>query len=115
MIACYRIITAADNPVTAVARWPYSHHFSERLDREREDIADAALGLDHARGTGVDFQVAPEPEELDIDAPIENIFVSSGGLQQMFPGERPLRRFEKGQQQRIFALAQRDRRCTGIE
>src|ERR1700682_2573213 len=94
---------------------PHFYHFSERFDRQREDIADAALRLNHARCTRIDFQFAPQPQDLDIDASIENILVNSGGLQQMLPRERSLRRFEKGQQQRILAFAQRDRRRIGID
>jgi hypothetical protein len=41
--------------------------------------------------------------------------MNSGGLPQMLPRERPLRRFEKGQQQRILTFAQRDRRRIGID
>src|ERR1700704_5054206 len=94
---------------------PHFYHFSERFDRPREDIADAALRLNHVRRTRIDLQFAPQPQDLDIDASIENILVNSGGLQQMLPRERPLRCFEKGQQQRIFAFAQRDRRRIAIE
>src|SRR5258708_35718530 len=94
---------------------PHFYHFSERFDRQREDIADAALRLNHVRRTRIDLQFAPQPQDLDIDASIENILVNSGGLQQMLPRERPLGRFEKGQQQRILAFAQRDRRRIGIE
>src|SRR3979411_2014867 len=98
-----------------IARPPHFYHFSERSDRQREDIADAALRLNHARCTRINLQFAPQPQDLDIDASIENILVNSGGLQQMLPRERPLRRFEKGQQHRIFAFAQRDRRRLGVE
>jgi hypothetical protein len=85
------------------------------LDRQREHVANAALGLNHARCIGISLQLAPQPQDLDIDAAIENILANSGGLQQVFPRQRPLRRFEKGQQQRIPAFAQRDRRRIGIE
>src|SRR6202022_4526776 len=71
--------------------------------------------LKHARCPGIGLQLALQPQDLDIDAAIENILVNSGGLQQVFPRQQPLRRFEKGQQQRILAFAQRDRRRIGIE
>src|ERR1700716_1283445 len=93
---------------------PHFYHFSERFDRQREDIADAALRLDHPRCTRINLQFAPQPQDLDIDASIENILVNSSGLQQMLPRERPLRRFEKRQQQRILTFAQRDRGRIGI-
>jgi len=46
-------------------------------------------------------------------AAVENILVYPGGLQQLLPRERPLRGFEKGEQQGVLALAQRDRRAVG--
>src|ERR1700676_3965261 len=95
------------SPARAIELHPSS--FLERFDRQREGIANAALGLNQTRFTGIGLQFTPQPQHLDIDAAIENIFVDSGSLQQMLPRERPLRRFEKSQQQRIFALAQRDR------
>jgi hypothetical protein len=49
------------------------------LDRQREHVANAALGLNHARCTGISLQLAPQPQDLDIDAAIENILVNSGG------------------------------------
>src|ERR1700694_3555295 len=94
---------------------PHFHHFLERFDRQREQIADVALGLDYARCTRIDLQFAPAPQHLDLDAPIENIFVNSGGLKQMLPRQRPLGCCEKGKQQGILALAQRDRRRGGVD
>src|ERR1700687_5108973 len=115
MAASYGIITGADTMVTTVTLRSTFSSLLERFYRQREDIADAALSLDHARCTRIDLQFAPQPQDLDIDASIENIVVHSGGLKQMLPRERPLRRFEKGQQQRILAFAQRDRRRIGID
>jgi hypothetical protein len=115
MAAGYGIITGADNMVTTVIIRSTFPSFLERFYGQREHITDAALGLDHARRTGIDLKFAPQPQDLHVDAPIENIFVNSGGLKQMLAQQRPLRRFEKGQQQRILALAQRDRRRAGID
>src|ERR1700736_6545423 len=115
MAAGYGIITGVDNTVTTVIARCHIFIILERFDRQRECIADAAFRLDHARCTGIDLQFAPQPQDLDIDAPIENIFVNSGGLKQMLPRERPLRRFEKGQQQCILAFAQRDRGRGGVD
>ena len=93
---------------------PRFQHFLERFDLQREDITDASLSLDHARCTRIDLQFARQPQDLDINAPIKNIFVNSSGLKQILPRERPLRRFEKGQQQCVLAFAQRERRRIGI-
>jgi|GraSoi2013_115cm_1033766.scaffolds.fasta_scaffold478797_1 hypothetical protein len=98
MAASYGIITGVDNTVTTVIARCHISIILKRFDRQREDIADAAFRLDHARCAGIDLQFAPQPQDLDIDAPIENIFVNSGGLKQMLPRERPLRCFEKGKQ-----------------
>ena len=75
---------------------PRFQHFLERFDLQREDITDASLSLDHARCTRIDLQFARQPQDLDINAPITNIFVNSCGLKQILPRERPLRRFEEG-------------------
>ena len=102
-----------ENLITVVITRPLSRHLLERLDRKRENIANAALGLDHARGTRTYFQFAAQSQDLNIDAPIEYICVNSRRLQQMFPRERPLRRFKKRDQQCILALAQRHLRLIG--
>ena len=90
-------------------------HCSERFDRECEDIADASLGLDDARRARIDLKLAPQSQDLDIDAPIENILMHARGLQQMSPRERALRCFKKGKQQGILTLAQRDRGRIGVD
>src|SRR6201987_6454821 len=62
----------------------------------------------------MDLQFAPQPRDLDIDAPVEDIFVNSCRLQQVLARERPLGCFEKGEQQGILAFAQRDRRLIAV-
>ena len=71
--------------ITAVTGAPHFHHFLEWFDRQRENVADAALGLDHAWRAGIDLQLPPQPQNLDIDASIKNIFVNPRGLQQLLP------------------------------
>ena len=48
---------------------------------ECEDIADASLSLDDARRARIDLKLAPQSQDLDIDAPIENILMHTRGLQ----------------------------------
>jgi hypothetical protein len=79
--AGYGIITGADNMVTSVIIRAGFPSFLERFYRQREHITDTALGSDNARRTGIDLELAPQPQDLDIDAPIENIFVNPRGLQ----------------------------------
>ena len=45
---------------------------------------------------------------LNIDAPIEDIFVNSRRMQQMLVRKRSPRRFQKRQQQGVLTFAQRD-------
>src|SRR6186713_440738 len=86
----------------------------ERFYREREDVPDAALGLDDARCARIGLQLAPQPQHLNIDAPVKDVFMDAGRLKQILAAQRALRRFEKGQQQRVFALAQWDLRIAGV-
>ena len=81
---------------------------SERLDGKREHVANAALGLDDRRRGGIRLQLAPKPQHLHVNAPIEDIFMDPCRLQQIFPRERPAGCREEGGKQRIFSLGQRD-------
>jgi hypothetical protein len=55
----YGIITSTANTVTTVVGARHFYHFSERIDRQREQVANATLGLDHARCARIDLQFAP--------------------------------------------------------
>src|SRR5258708_11009461 len=72
----YGIITGTDHTVTAVISQRHILIMLEWLDWQREHIADAALSPDHARGTRIDLQFAPQPQHLDVDAPIENFVLN---------------------------------------
>ena len=110
MIASYGIITGVDNSVTIVIAWRHIL-IAFRLVGPATRTRSQRRARPESRAVHWDQSpAAPQPQDLDIDAAIENILVNSGGLQQVFPRQRPLRRFEKGQQQRILAFAQRDRR-----
>lgn len=75
----YAEITATGKGVTVAIPPPRL----ERIYRNREHIADAALGLDDSRRTRIGLQLAPQPQHLDVDAAIENVFMDAGRLQQM--------------------------------
>jgi len=62
---------------------------------QSENIAKAALGLDHAWRTRTYLQFAPQPQNLNVDAPIENVLMDARRLQQMFSRKRSLRCDEK--------------------
>src|SRR4051812_26980468 len=79
---------------------------SESFNGCTEDISDATLGLDEARRARIAFELAPQAENLHVDAAIENILVNACGLQQVFTAEWALWRIEEGQQQRMLALGQ---------
>src|SRR6266702_3523847 len=87
----------------------------ERLNRNSEAVANAALGLDNARRARVGLQLASQPQDLDVDAAVEDVFVDARRLEQVLAAQRALRRLEEGQQQGVFALAQRDRCIGGID
>ena len=70
MIASYGIITGVDNSVTTVIAWRHLLTVLDWLDRQREHVANAALGLNHARCTGIGLQLAVQPQDLDIDGGI---------------------------------------------
>jgi hypothetical protein len=88
---------------------------SRRLDYGRKDIANAALRLDYTWRIRVDLELASQTQDLDIDASVENVLVDSRCLKKHLPRERPLWRFEKREQQSIFAFGQRDRRAIRID
>src|SRR2546429_9007027 len=76
------------------------------LDHDGENISDAALGLDHARRARVAFQLAPQAENLHVDAAVEDVLVHARRLQQVLAAERALRRIEKSDQKRILTFGQ---------
>ena len=80
---------------------------SEPFDGDSKHISDTALGLDDAGCAWVALELAPEAENLHVDATIEHILVNAGCLQKVFSAERALRGFEERNQHRILALGQR--------
>src|SRR6266478_5881971 len=76
-----------------------AQHFPQLLEwfyRRNQNIPDAALSLDDTWRTRIDLQLAPQSQDLDVDAPIENILMHTGRLQQMLPCQGPLRCLKKG-------------------
>jgi hypothetical protein len=67
---------------------------SKALHRQRKNIADAALGLDHARCIRINLQLAPQAQDLNIDAPIEDMFMNSRRIQQMLACKGALPSFD---------------------
>jgi hypothetical protein len=53
------------------------------LHRQGEAVADAPLGLDGARGTGISFQFAPQPQDLHVDATVEHVLMDPRRLKQV--------------------------------
>lgn len=117
---CYTGITVAQKTVTIAAGRCHAFTITtsaalERLDRHGEDVAHAALGLDDARRARVVLQLASQPQHLNVNAAIEDVFVDAGRLEQVLTAERAFGRLEEGQQQGIFALAQGNRRVAGVD
>jgi hypothetical protein len=50
------------------------------LDRQGEDVPDAALGLDNAGRAGIDLELTSQSQNLDVDATVEHILVDAGRL-----------------------------------
>ena len=48
------------------------------------------------RGARMAFQLAPQPQDLHVDAAVEDIFMNAGRLKQILAAEKSLRRVEKG-------------------
>src|SRR5687767_208858 len=86
----------------------------DSLDRDGKRISDAAFGLDHPRHARIALELAPQAQNLHVDAAIEHVLVDARGLQQVLTGERSLRRVEKGKQKREFALGQSHRNAVRI-
>ena len=78
---------------------------SGALDRKGKHIPDASLGLDEAGSAGIGLQLAPQPQNVHIDATVEDILVRAGRLQQVFAREWALRRVEESDQQGIFTFS----------
>src|SRR5260370_17459059 len=79
------------------------------FDGNCKDIANAAFGPDDTWRLRVYLQLTPQPQHLNIDAAIEDVFVEPGRLQQILARKRSLRRIEEGQQQGVLAFAQGNR------
>ena len=86
---------------------------SSSLDWNREHISNAALGLDDPWRAGVPLQLAPQAQDLDIDAPLEDILVHARRPQQVLAAERALRRLQEGDEKRILAFGQRHQSAVG--
>jgi hypothetical protein len=61
------------------------------LDGVSKYVADTPHGLDKRWIALINFQLAPEPKDLDIDAAIEHVLVNASRLQQEFARQWPLR------------------------
>jgi hypothetical protein len=70
--------------------------------------------LDEAGSAGIGLQLAPQPQNVHIDATVEDILVRAGRLQQVFACVWALRRVEESDQQGIFTFRQRNHRANGV-
>src|SRR5262249_53904719 len=87
---------------------------AELLDRQNEYVANAALGSNDLGRARIGLELAPQPEDLHIDAAIKNVLMHTGCLQQVLAAEGPVGRIEKGRQQSVFAFGQRDLGPAGV-
>jgi hypothetical protein len=91
-------------PASRMPQNPGSRHKSDRRDWQGEHVADAAHRLDDARRAVVTLELAPQPQDLHIDAAVEDIFMQACRLQQVLAAEGSQRRVEKCDQHGIFTL-----------
>jgi hypothetical protein len=87
---------------------------SKCFDGQRKYVANAAFGQDDARRVWIGLQLAPQAQDLHVDAAIEDIFVDAGRLQKVLAEKRSLRSIEKCNQKHVFALGQCNRDSAGI-
>ena len=71
----------------------------EPLDRQSKDVAKTALRPNDLRRAWIELQLPAQPQDLHIDAAVENVFMHPRCLQQMLTAQRPLRGVEKRGQQ----------------
>jgi len=71
---------------------------SNRLDRKSKYIANAALGSNDVWCARIGLQLAPQPQDLHIDAAVEDIFMQACRLQQVLAAEGSLGRVKKSDQ-----------------
>src|SRR5947209_6103402 len=104
----YSIVANFKNQVTLVAK------ASDAFDRQGKHVAEAALGSDDAGRTRIRLELAPQSQDLNIDAAVKNVLVHARGLQQVLAAEGPLGCVEKGGQQSIFAFGQSNFGPVGV-
>src|SRR5437588_4015824 len=104
----YSIVSILKNQVTVVAE------ASEAVDRQGKHVADPALGSNDAGCARIGFELAPQSQNLNVDAAVENVLVHARGLQQVLAAEGPLGCVKKGGQQSIFAFGQRNFGPVGV-
>jgi hypothetical protein len=80
-------------------------HRSEKLDRQRKPITHATFCLYYSGHRRVDLELAPEPKDLQVYATIKYVVVDAGRLQQLFTGQRALRRVKERGQQRVLTFS----------
>jgi hypothetical protein len=123
--ACCGYIPAIANCVTDVAstfEWPSScnsrqvarrrkvfrrNALSQYFHLQGKCVADATFRLNDAWHARLTLEFAAQPENLNIDAAIEDVFVHARGLKQILARQRALRRFEESDEQGIFTFGER--------
>src|SRR5260370_32140802 len=84
------------------------------FDRQSAQVAETALRLDDTGRSRIGLKLAPQPQDLHVDAAVEHILVHAGRLQKMLAGKRALRCVEESDKQGILSLRQRDGGTIGV-
>src|SRR5258705_10825929 len=87
---------------------------NEHVDRHAKDIAGAALGLDVLRLRRVQFDLAPQPQNLHVDSAIVNLgAIPPREIEQLLAREHLSRRGAKRLQQIQLAIGELDAATLG--
>jgi len=85
------------------------------FNRKAEPIADTAFSLDGMRRARVGFQLSPQPQDLHVDAAIEDVLVDTRRLLKVLAGQRAPWCVQEGNQEAILTLSQGDLHSRWIE
>src|SRR5581483_1769611 len=78
------------------------------FDRDAENVACAALGLDVARVARIALDLASQAQDLHVDRAVEHlVVVQAREVEQLVARENPVRRAEQHDEQAEFAVGER--------
>jgi hypothetical protein len=76
------------------------------VDGRREKVPRTAFGLDALQTRRIFFDLATQPENLDIDGSAVHVVVKTARLEKLFARQNPSRRSQKSVEQTEFTVGQ---------